>query len=60
MQAMGKAEEEGTRRVVEAKTARTQAEKLGKECGKTQKEQAKAQGEVEELMATLQVRKPPL
>lgn len=44
--------------MVEAKTARTQAEKLGKECGKTQKEQAKAQGEVEKLMAALQVSDP--
>ena len=40
---------------MEAKTARTQAEKLQKECGKIQKEQTKAEGEVEKLMAALQV-----
>jgi hypothetical protein len=54
-QAIGKAEEEGTRKVVEAKTARAQAEKLQKECGKIEKEKVKAQGEVEKLMASIQV-----
>ena len=44
--------------MVEAKTARTQAEKLNKECDKTLKEQTKAQGEVEKLMAALQVSAP--
>jgi len=56
-QAIGKAEEEGTKKGVEAKTARAQAEKLQKECSKTEKEKVKAQGEVEKLMATIQASK---
>jgi hypothetical protein len=55
-QAIVRTEEESTKKMVEAKTARNQAEKLGKECGKTEKERVKAQGEVETLMASIQVR----
>jgi len=56
-QAIGRTEEESTKKMVEGKTARNQAEKLEKECGKTEKERIKAQGEVENLMASIQVSK---